>query len=156
MRLICLTSMLLLALAAGAETADAATVSSMKGLLSFSAGPGEANRLTVIRAPSTFRVIDPGATVVPGVGCTATGPSQIDCVAQGVRRVQIQLGDLDDTLTLGISTRTIADGGDGNDTLEGGEGSDDLLGGPGNDGLFAGDGFDLVDGGAGADTLSGG
>lgn len=155
-RLICPFAAVALALAGGGEAAHAASCSSLKGVLAFDAAPGEVNHVTVIRAPSSFRILDSGATIAPGPGCEPTGPNQIDCAARGVKRIVIRLGDGDDMLSLGLSTQTLVDGGDGVDTLEGGEGSDELLGGPGDDRLFGGDGFDLVDGGAGADLLSGG
>jgi uncharacterized protein (TIGR03118 family) len=54
-----------------------------------------------------------------------------------------------------IKTKSILDGGAGNDSIYAGGGPDALLGGPGDDALFGGPGRDLLIGGTGKDKLHG-
>ena len=61
-----------------------------------------------------------------------------------------------DSLTSGVTTGVIFDGGAGNDGISGGTGSDTLIGGSGNDVIFGGAGFDRIEGGTGGDNLNGG
>jgi uncharacterized protein (TIGR03118 family) len=71
--------------------------------------------------------------------------------------IQFRGFDGDDRITIdnAIATRTILDGGAGNDYLSGGGGNDILLGGPGNDTLVASDDRDILIGGDGRDWLGG-
>jgi len=57
---------------------------------------------------------------------------------------------------LGANLRTVAEGGDGNDSIVGGAGSDSLSGGAGNDSILSLGGADKILGGNGNDTLLGG
>ena len=63
--------------------------------------------------------------------------------------------DTIDISGLGAS-RSLIDGGDGNDIITAGAGIDSLIGGAGNDTLNGGAGNDTLDGGANNDTLDGG
>src|SRR5262245_22195835 len=45
----------------------------------FSAGPGEANDLTLGIEGDSFVVRDVGAVIVAGQGCTQTGPNEARC-----------------------------------------------------------------------------
>jgi Ca2+-binding RTX toxin-like protein len=154
-RPMCFVAAAALALA-GAQRAHAASVTSAKETIAYAAAAGETNRVTIVRTPGSFRIFDAGATIAAGSGCAASAPGEVDCNADGIKRLTVRLGDGHDLLTLGVTVRTIVDGEAGNDTLEGGEGGDDLLGGPGDDRLFGGAGVDLLDGGEGADLISGG
>ena len=60
-----------------------------------------------------------------------------------------------DISSLGAS-RSLIDGGNGNDVITAGAGIDSLIGGAGNDTLNGGAGNDTLDGGASNDTLDGG
>jgi Ca2+-binding RTX toxin-like protein len=100
---------------------------------------------------------------------TATGrPDRpITVLAFGVREIQIDLGDGDDTATIDRNVKLPATfrGGDGNDTLsagggrtmlDGGEGDDVLRGGKNYDTLYGRGGNDVLDGASGGDVMSGG
>ena len=63
--------------------------------------------------------------------------------------------DTIDISSLGAS-RSLIDGGNGNDVITAGAGIDSLIGGAGNDTLNGGAGNDTLDGGANDDTLDGG
>lgn len=65
-------------------------------------------------------------------------------------------GDEADNILLGVSKRSIIDGGDGNDRLYGRKYNDILLGGAGDDSLWGSGGNDRLDGGSGNDILKGG
>src|SRR4051812_8551703 len=159
---------LLLALAAPA--AHASTVSVQAGALRITAPAGEYNAIGITAAPGGLTVTDTGAPLTLGLGCT-TGT----CV--GATRVEADLGDADDILTLSASlpgdlsggpgnddvavttlgAESVAlDGGDGDDTLTAAGGADVLSGGPGYDTLIGGEGDDRIDGGTGGDTADGG
>jgi hypothetical protein len=163
-----LTSLLLLALAAPAAHAATATVET--GALRIAAAPGEFNAVTVAAVPGGLSVTDAGAPLTLGVGCT-TGT----CL--GATRIEADLGDGDDQLTLsadlpadlggGLGNDSIAvtafgsestnlDGADGDDTLVAAGGADVINGGPGNDRLAGGAGDDRIDGGTGGDSADGG
>ena len=75
----------------------------------------------------------------------------------GLTQIVVLLCDGDDRvqITADITTRTIIDGGAGNDRLEGGAGPNVLLGAEGADRLTGGKGRDLLIGGLGADQLEG-
>ncbi len=156
MRHPCLAAAVALAFAAGPCVAHGATVSLVRGVVTYTAAPGEANRVTVLRTPSVVRIIEAGAPLAAGAGCTVVAPGTAECPAGGVRRVTVDAGDRDDHVTTSLATETIARGGDGDDVLEGGEGPDTLTGGVGDDRLLGGNGADYLDGSAGADDLSGG
>ena len=156
MRALRVSAALVVALAAGPAAAEGATVSGARMALTFDAAPGEANRLTVLRAPGRFRVVDTGAAVAAGAGCTQVAPDTAECSDASIRKIVVRLGDGDDVVTASVSTETEIDGGSGNDRLEGGEGPDELEGGEGDDELLGGDGGDVLDGGPGADRMSGG
>ena len=158
-------------LGVGVTPAHAATVSSAQGMLSFSAEPGEVNRVSV-RQPAAGRltVEDTGAPLNPGAGCTATSPNEVSCTAFPV--AEFVLGDGDDTASVaaggatsltrepvlvlirGGSGNDELTGGDGDDGLRGEEGDDRLTGRGGRDGLTGGPGADVLDGGAGLDSAS--
>jgi len=158
-----LTSLLLFA-----PAAHAATVSVDSGALRITALPGETNAIDV--GPGLV-VADSGAPLMLGPGCV---PQGVEALCPGATRIDADLGDGDDALTVsaplpadlnggeGNDTLTVAaaiatlDGGDGNDTLTAATGADVLSGGPGFDTLTAGEGDDRLDGGTGGDSADGG
>jgi hypothetical protein len=141
-----LTSLLALPLAA-----QAATVAVEGDALRVIASPGEANQLTVAGSPtdSSFTVSDWGAPLTAGPGCTIAADGSAECAATAfavpVVRIEIDAGDLDDSVTVAAGLHAQILGGDGDDRLEGGEGDDSLLGGAGADFADGGDGDDSIE-----------
>jgi Ca2+-binding RTX toxin-like protein len=129
--------------------------------VSFVAGDGEANDLVVTRTTTGLEIVDRGAPVTPGAGCTAVSPAEVFCpLPSASPGLDFRLGDMDDRASYDHletwayihtsgPTHTFA-GGDGNDTLDG-DGVALLQGGPGSDVLSSG----RLDGGPGADFLGG-
>src|SRR5215212_7040413 len=108
MRSAAVTSLLLAALAAPA--AHAATASVEAGALHITAAQGEYNDVSIAAAPGGLAVTDAGAAVTLGPGCS-TGT----CL--GATRVEADLDDGDDTLTLFAAVPADLNGGPGNDAL---------------------------------------
>jgi hypothetical protein len=171
-----LTSLLLFALAP--TTALAATVAVENEALRITATPGEHNAIAVApSATGALAISDAGAPLTYGSGCAQQGAT---VVCTGATRLEVDLGDGDDALSLSAPLPANVIGGDGNDqltvtlapalaypalTLDGGEGNDALAaaggadvlsGGPGFDTLAGGDGDDRLDGGTGGDSADGG
>ncbi|MDP9384463.1 MAG: hypothetical protein M3P50_04395, partial [Actinomycetota bacterium] len=125
--------------------------------------PGEANHLRFTRRPSAgMEVVDDGASLTAGSGCTQTDPRTVLCPDASV--VSVEAGDRDDVVEmprgLGIGGVTY-DGGPGDDLLIGGDANDRLQGGSGRDRVFGGPGADLLEEGVApaapdADLLDGG
>jgi hypothetical protein len=154
-----------------APAAHAATAEVTQGALRITAAPGETNALSV--APG-LTVTDTAAPLTLGAGCL---PQASGALCDGATRVEVDLGDGDDALTLSaplpadlqggpgndIITLTApfapaatVDGGDGDDVLTGAAGADVIDGGPGFDTLAGGEGDDRIDGGTGGDSADGG
>jgi hypothetical protein len=142
-----------------APAAHAATVEVTTGALRITAGPAEYNAVTV-SAPGI--VTDTGAPLTLGPGCL---PQATGALCTSATRVEADLGDGDDSLTLAAPLPADLRGGDGNDaltvtaavaTLDGGAGDDALTGAGGADVLSGGPGFDTLGGGEGDDRLDGG
>jgi hypothetical protein len=165
-RRIALTSLLLFALAA--PTAHAATATVEAGALRITTAPGEYNTIAISVVPGGLAVTDDGAPLTLGPGCAAG-------VCAGVTRIEADLGDGDDQLSLYVSLpadlrggpgndvvtvpgaeAVTLDGGDGDDVLSAGAGADVLSGGPGDDTVAGGAGDDSIDGGTGGDLADGG
>jgi hypothetical protein len=165
------TSLLLSALAPAA--AHAASVSVETDALRITANPGEYNAINVAPGTSALIVTDAGAPLSPGPGCAiATGG--VTCTPAS--RLEAELGDGDDKLTLSAPIPAGMSGGpgndrlsvvavlapatlsgdDGDDTLSSAGGADVLGGGPGFDTLSGGEGDDQLDGGTGGDSADGG
>jgi hypothetical protein len=126
--------------------ARAATASVEGDVLRVRAAPGEANFLTLATSPidASLTVTDWAAPLTAGPGCTPSGERGATCAAAGVASIEVDAGDLDDTVTVGgtLPARILA--GDGDDRISGGDGDDTLL---------AGNGADYAGGGAGDDRL---
>src|SRR3954469_4997553 len=146
MRRLLVTAATWFALAAPVN-ADAATATTADGALHYTAAAGEANNVSFSRVSGeTFRVIDLGATIVAGTGCTLESPNAVTCVTAPARPIIANLGDGDDNATSRTSRAVQLFGEDGNDRLAGGSGRDQIDGGPGDD---------VLTGGTARDTISG-
>ena len=125
-------------------------------VLGYAAAAGEANHVVVERTGGVFRVVDTGATITAGPGCTSVSPTEVSCVgADNV--VLVRAGDGDDFFSFAGPGFAVVHGEDGNDTLDVG-GAGELYGGPGGDTLRGGDNptFQLLKGEEGDDELIGG
>ena len=132
--------------------------------VTYVAGAGETNdvTMTLVFEPSFgLEIVDPGATIAVGPGCTSVASDTARCSFVH-SLIEIDLGDGNDQLALNVrfgEVAAVVQGGDGNDTINAPGGPFSLaylFGGPGNDVLRGGSGDDVIDGGLGADVLSGG
>jgi RTX calcium-binding nonapeptide repeat (4 copies) len=92
-------------------------------------------------------VTDLGAPLIPGPGCTVGADGSVSCsapVGGAVAGIDVDGGDLDDSVTVAGSVPA---------TLLGGEGDDRITGGDGDDVLLGGGGADFADGGRGDDSI---
>ena len=158
--------MLALAVLLGAPGgAHAALVSSQTGELTFGAGLGEINDVTISRDGSEFVVVDRGAALDVERGCRRLTTTTARCTAVGVTRFGISLEDSDDRLTITAPVPAQILAGSGDDTVTGGPaadlifgmlGADDVSGGGGDDTLLELDDVgNRLDGGPGNDQISG-
>lgn len=142
-----------MSLMAGAPTAFAGTVSVPDG---FQAAPGEKNDVTIRDAPSdplSATVVDLGAPLTAGAGCTAGTP--IFCSPYPI---QMHLGDRADrgNITGNCCNDGYVYGEDGADDIHADGYTGYAYGGPGADKIrVTGDGG-VAYGGPGADTITGG
>jgi RTX calcium-binding nonapeptide repeat (4 copies) len=151
-----------LALLAAPAFAGSASVSG--STITFNAGMGEKNQLTISYDAgfSEYRFTDTGAKPTGGSGCGAL-ENEIECGAAGITAIVVYLRDGDDVFTQStIPLAPAVQGGDGNDSLsgpgilDGGAGGDTLVADDGGSTLFGGDGNDRLLGGAADDTMDGG
>jgi hypothetical protein len=128
-------------------------------VLSFSADPGERNRIAMTSSPAGELVLrDTGAALRSGPGCRAADAQTAVCKAT---RAYIDAGDGDDTIAVPAVTHMLVSvrGSEGADTLSG---AGELSGGPGPDVLTGGVPCDrlclpgILAGGSGDDVLRGG
>ena len=129
-----------------AGSAQAGTLSRVDAItLRYEATPGEMNRVFVSTDSQGVYVIDTGATVTPGAGCTAPAPNEGFCAAtvkdQGSLRLQLAAGDQGDYVNVLPGTLGLVN-------IDGGAGGDELIAGGA---IFS----NVVDGGPGADTFEG-
>jgi Ca2+-binding RTX toxin-like protein len=112
--------------------------------LSYVAPSGETNRVFLIHEEKPvrgFRLIDTGAPVTAGAGCSSVGPNEAFCpTPDSVDHVLVSVDDEDDYVNTSASSSSLTrlEGGDGNDalypvsnssaTLDGGPGADVLSG----------------------------
>lgn len=173
------------AVAVGAPVAGASTVTNAHDPLAtaapvtFTAGAGEANRLTLSGDGTTLTftdapVIDPATAGLDTVDdCKADSTTSATCPETDTT---VDLGDGDDTLALGAGLPALqVNGGAGTDQLDFSARTDsvsvdlggttaglavsnveDATGGSGNDTIAGDSGNNIIAGGAGDDTLSGG
>ena len=126
-----------------ASVAQAGTLSrDGADLLRYDADPGETNRIFVSTDSEGVRVIDTGAIVTAGAGCTAPADHEGHCAANPAQtRLEINAGDEDDYVDILPGTLNLA-------IVDGGAGEDELIGGGARSG-------NLLEGGPGADILRG-
>ena len=141
--------------------------------VTFTADPGEANRVVVREEPGGFRFVDPGSVLRTST-CTQVSAHEVFC--PGIAETLIvEVGDGDDTVDVSGAAIALVDGGDGADVLvaafaaggegadvlrgihvggrlRGGPGDDTVVGGPRNDVLAIDGGRDRLDGGPGNDS----
>jgi Ca2+-binding RTX toxin-like protein len=158
-----------------APSAPGATASVTEDGLSYEAEPGENNNLKMTELPSGIQIIDTGAQITAGAGCSTVSEHEVLCDAETRDGVTVNLGDLNDFASLArLSAPTCCegvslDGGGGDDKLVGSPGQDSIHGSTGADQLSGRDslepesvmgcarcGPDFLLGGAGNDTLRGG
>jgi Ca2+-binding RTX toxin-like protein len=113
-------------------SADAATLTSFGGTLTYVAGAGEDNEVTFSQGAMGVTVTAADSDTITATGCTGASPV-FTCA--GVVKVVAGGGDGDDTLDAsGLTTAGAAlDGGAGDDVLLPGGGADSLTGGTGID-----------------------
>jgi hypothetical protein len=139
---------LLLALVPAAQ---AATVSVEGDRLRVAATPGESNALAIAAGLTQALVVvaDTGAPLVAGPGCTVGADGSASCsapVGSGqFTSIEVDAGDLDDSVTVSTSAAATILGGEGDDRITGGDGADTLLGGGGSDFADGGRGDDSID-----------
>jgi Ca2+-binding RTX toxin-like protein len=139
--------------------------------LTFTATSGETNHLYLLFAPGGYRVIDLGAAITAGLGCSSVSSSEVFCAFvvdfdDESPTIDILLGDQGDFASVAgtYSDEITVDGESGADELELGAGCElvfdgpcenVLLGGPGDDTLRV-EGRFRMDGGPGGDSMEGG
>src|SRR3954451_15817111 len=119
-----------------APSAGAATASVIDGTLTYAAGVGETNSVSIALDPAVngYAITDTGALPVGGQGCGAID-HEVDCEDKNISVIVINLRDGNDKWTGGdIKVVPSVDGGSGDDDLEGigflggGDGNDTLKG----------------------------
>ncbi|MFL5909667.1 MAG: lytic murein transglycosylase [Gaiellaceae bacterium] len=139
--------------------AHAATASVSGGVLTYAASPGETNLVNVSLSSGVYTLVDGGAPVLAGPGCSNSGAGRATCGSNGITSIRVDAGDGNDVITLLPSTPATISDGPGDDLVTAGSGADLLTGGPGNDSYWGGAGNDEFDDGGsgdGADTFNGG
>ena len=133
------------------------------GELSFEAGPGKANHVTVFAhddggesSPTQTEVKDTGAPLTAGEGCVSVDAHTAFCL--DVHSVGMRLGDMDDWASAYSSpdeglAGAVVFAGDGNDTVTAVAVQLDVFAGDGNDTVTAGAYGLLLEGGDGNDRL---
>lgn len=141
--------------------------------VTFTADPGEANRVVVREEPGGFRFVDTGSVLRTST-CMPVSAHEVFC--PGIAETLIvEVGDGDDSVDVTGAPIALVDGGSGADVLvaafaaggegadvlrgihvggrlRGGPGDDTIVGGPANDILAIDGGSDRLDGSAGNDS----
>ncbi len=142
MRLFFVTAAAFCALA-WAGVAQAGTFSFDGNDVSYVAPSGETNHVFLISEEKPvrgFRVIDTGAAVTAGAGCTSVGAHEAFCaIPDFPDHVLVSVDDMNDYVNTSAAL----------------PGETRLEGGTGNDALYAGEDSAVLDGGAGADVFEG-
>jgi Ca2+-binding RTX toxin-like protein len=124
--------------------AFAATANTRIMRIFYTAGPGEANSLTISLDGANYTLADAGAAITAEPACSGTGGAAT-CPAAGINGITVSAADAADSIVNTTSTRSTLSGGDGNDSLEGGSGNDILRGNKGVDTHAGGAGDDFID-----------
>lgn len=148
---------------ASAASISASESGGVADQISYTAGGGEVNNLTITRSGNTLTFADSGAEItVVGTTCTGGGPppgTPVSCPIQPDGTIVIvALLDQSDRMDAGTVGNVYfnVSGGFGNDTLIGGASGNQLQGDDGDDPLTGGAGNDVFIGGPGRDDTVGG
>jgi Ca2+-binding RTX toxin-like protein len=154
------------AMAAGPTTV---TVDAGEKRIDVVAAASTANELTVTQGGGNYTITDTAGVSSPT--CTPSGVNTVVCADLGPdlgREIDINVGDLEDTVTINAGPDTdvtlaagsgddaVTSPGSSRDRIFGNVGSDTLNGGDGDDSLYGGNGFDILEGGQGNDVIFGG
>jgi hypothetical protein len=141
-----------------APQAFGSTASVEDQLLEYVAAPGEVNAVDVSEQGQIVTIVDAGAVITAGTGCSQVSDHEVTC--SDVLEAGVFLSDLGDVASLLVQELVSFGfyGQEGNDDLSlCSECRGTLIGGPGDDTLEAGDlSSSHLRGGVGADTLTGG
>jgi Ca2+-binding RTX toxin-like protein len=124
----------------------------------YKAAAGKANAVVVTRSGRTV-TIDDKVAVKAGKGCKAVkgDKTKVRCTtAKNPTRVNVYLGDKNDSLVNNTALPMSVYGGSGGDRITGGPSGDYLDGGPGGDSIYGLGGNDTIHGDDGNDALNGG
>jgi Ca2+-binding RTX toxin-like protein len=179
-----LTAFAFAVLPAGAMGATASLIDETTGVpcnpatepctLVYRAADGETNDVQASKVGQAVTIVDTGATITAGSGCTNISAQEVTCTPAALAFVDV--GDLDDTVLLTSGANWIVSGGTendaitlcapcrafslaggaGDDAIRGGNGDDHLIGAGGNDTLVSGIGRDVLTPGEGNDTVAAG
>jgi hypothetical protein len=105
-------------LAALPSAAQAGEIHREGDAIVWSAGPGEANNVTL--GAAGIQLTDSGAALTAGAGCIQTGPNSATCDATDVREIVLEAGDGADRLQSAGTIAVTMIGGTGADTFVGG------------------------------------
>lgn len=173
--LACAAALVLLAPAASPAATVRVVGDSFSDTMIYTAAPGEANDLSIIRNPlpgGPLQVVDGGASIDPQDRCVPAFPGVL---CEHPSRIQIELGNRADKVVLNaqigaLANSVKADLGSGDDRFEygalsafdspvevnGRSGKDQLFGSDRKDEFTGGSGRDVVEGRNGNDRLFGG
>jgi Ca2+-binding RTX toxin-like protein len=124
----------------------------------FNALSGKTNGLTITISGRTV-TLDDKVAIKAGKGCKAVkgDKTKVKCTtSKATKKLNISLGDKNDSVTNKTKVAMLVDGGAGNDKLVGGSGKDELQGKAGKDTLDGKAGNDRILGGADSDRIVGG
>ncbi|NUT47762.1 MAG: hypothetical protein HOV94_10710 [Saccharothrix sp.] len=109
----------------------------------YTAAAGDVNLIKISLANGAY-LIEDSVPITAGPGCSALppDPTKVQCLAMGVLGMDINAGDLDDTINNTTATSSFLRGEGGDDLLHGGGGDDTLRGGPGADTMYGHGGTD--------------
>jgi Ca2+-binding RTX toxin-like protein len=124
--------------------------------LTFAAGAGETNLVTVTNPTGAVDVTDAGTPPAAGSGCTSASAAEVTCPAPQGASITASLGDGNDSWSSAVDAAV--DGGPGDDVISGGSAQFAMLsGGPGDDTLTVpANSIAKLEGGPGADRMTGG
>src|SRR5438552_10713678 len=86
-----------------ASLAASAYVDTYHDNLTYMAGNGERNNVSVTVSGTTYTITDTGAAITPGAGCTKVNSSSVSCVpvpGGPINYVAVLSGDQDDSVTI--------------------------------------------------------
>ena len=159
---------LLFAAAMFPSSAGAANLSISGSQINYQALAGEVNNLLVTRVGANYLFTEAGGVpVAPAGACAPAGANAGTCPVTGIRDININVNNMDDTVTIaptiaqinrinivaGVGTDNVTGGANVENTIQGEDGTDSLTGGSLNDDLMGQDGIDTLIGGGGDDLL---